>query len=205
MQLNDALSQIAEIRAQVERAQVYRGYRSIPVGLSGLLAVAAALAQSWLVPSPLIRPGLYVSLWVSAALLSVAAAGGEIITRYRRTVSETERARTRQAVGQFAPCLLAGGLLTVAILLAAPETVRLLPGIWCVLFSLGIFASLRVLPRSIGLVAVFYLLCGLANVIFAQGPHALAPWAMAVPFGAGQAWAAGILYWKLERTSHTLR
>jgi hypothetical protein len=202
MQLNDALSQIAEIRALVERARVYRGYRSIPVALSGLLAVAAAIAQSWLLESPLNRPGLYVSLWVSAALLSVAAAGGEIITRYRRTLSETERARTRQAAGQFAPCLLAGGLLTAAILMAARESIPLLPGIWCVLFSLGIFASLRVLPRGIGLVAAFYLLCGLADVTFAQGAQALAPWTMAVPFGVGQLWAAGILYWKLERTPH---
>lgn len=199
MQLNDALTQIAEIRAQVERTQVYRGYRSAPVATSGLLAVAAGFAQLWLIAAPLNEPGLYVALWVGAAVLIVVAAGGEIVTRYRRTVSDTERARTRQAVSQFAPCLLAGGLLTAAVLLSAREFVPLLPGIWCVLFSLGIFASLRVLPRGVGTVAVFYLLCGLANVMLAQGEYALAPWTMAAPFGAGQLWAAGILYWKLER------
>ena len=122
--------------------------------------------------------------------------------RYRRTISETERARTRQAVGQFAPCTLAGGLLTAVILFSAEESVWLLPGIWCVLFSLGIFASLRVLPRGVGNVAVFFLLCGLANLLIGQGEHALAPWAMAVPFGVGQLWAACVLYWRLERDSH---
>ena len=203
MQLNDALTQIAEIRSQVERAQVYRGYRSVPVAISGLLAAGAGLLQLWLVESPLSELELYIPIWVSAAVLSIAAAGGEIATRYRRTVSETERARTRQAIGQFAPCLLAGGLLTAVMLISAEESAWLLPGIWCVLFSLGIFASLRVLPRGVGQVALFYLLCGLANVLIARGEHALAPWAMAVPFGVGQLWAAGILYWKLERNSHT--
>jgi hypothetical protein len=34
----------------------------------------------------------------------------------------------------------------------------------------------------------------------AQGPAALSPWAMGVPFGLGQLFAAGVLYWTLERT-----
>jgi hypothetical protein len=199
MQLNDALTQIAEIRSQIERTQVYRGYRSVPVAISGVLALGAGVLQQWLVESPLNELGLYCLIWVSAAGLSIVAAGGEIMTRYRRTISETERARTRQAIGQFAPCLLAGGLLTTVLLTSAENSAWLLPGIWCVLFSLGIFASLRVMPRGVGNVAVFYLLCGLANVLLAQGAYALAPWAMAVPFGVGQLWAAGVLYWKLER------
>lgn len=200
MQLNDALTQIAEIRAQVERSRVYRGYRSVPVAVSGVLAIVAGVAQFRLIESPLQQPGHYVALWVSAALLSVVAAGGEIITRYRRTESETERARTRQAAGQFAPCLVAGGLVTAALLMSDGESIRLLPGIWCVLFSLGISASLRLLPRGVGGVAVFYLLCGLANILFARGAGMPAAWMMSVPFGVGQLWAAGILYWKLERT-----
>ncbi len=202
MQLNDALTQIAEIRSQVERARVYRGYRSVPVAISGVLAVGAGVVQLSLVESPLSELRVYVSIWVSAAVLSVAAAGGEIATRYRRTVSETERARTRQAVGQFAPCLLAGGLLTGVMLATTHESAWLLPGLWCILFSLGVFASLRVLPRGVGAVAIFYLLCGLVNVLIARGEHALAAWTMSVPFGVGQFWAAGILYWKLERNSH---
>ena len=199
MQLNEALTQIAEIRSQVEQARVYRGYRSVPVAISGVLALCAGVLQHCLVDAPLNEPGRYLFIWVGAAILSVVAAGGEIATRYRRTISETERSRTRQAVGQFAPCLLAGGLLTVVMLVSAEESVWLLPGIWSVMFSLGIFASLRVLPPGVVLVAVYFLLCGMANVMLGQGEHALAPWTMAVPFGVGQLWAAGILYWKLER------
>ena len=89
MQLNDALTQIAEIRSQVERTRVYRGYRSVPVAISGVLAVGAAAVQNWFVRTPLDQIHLYVAIWFCAAVLSVLAAGGEIATRYRRTASET--------------------------------------------------------------------------------------------------------------------
>ena len=201
MQLSEALTQIGEIRSQMERAGVYRGYRAAPVAASGLIAWAAGAAQWWLIADPLREIGAYLCLWVSAAVLCLAASGGEIVLRYRRTNSETERARTRQAAGQFAPCLLAGGLLTAVVLLAAAEATWLLPGLWSVLFSLGIFASLRVLPRGMFRVALFYLVWGLGAVVWAQGPNALSPWAMAVPFGCGQLCAAAILYWELERPS----
>jgi hypothetical protein len=199
MQLSEALSQIGEIRSQVERAGVYRGYRAAPVAASGLIAWGAGAAQWWLISDPLDNIGVYLCIWVCAAVLSLVASGGEILFRYRRTESETGRARTRQAVGQFAPCLLAGGLLTVVVLLAAADATWLLPGLWSVFFSLGIFASLRVLPRGMVRVGFFYLLWGLAAVVWAQGPYALSPWVMAVPFGCGQLLAAAILYWELER------
>ncbi|REJ89190.1 MAG: hypothetical protein DWQ34_20285 [Planctomycetota bacterium] len=199
MQLSDALTQIDQIRGQVDRARVYRGYRSIPVGLSALFAVAAAGLQAWLLNDPLAQLEVYVAIWGGAALLSLIAAGSEIVVRYTRSASDGERARTRAAVGQFLPCLLCGGLLTLAMLLTGQEAAWLLPALWSILFSMGIFSSLRVLPPGFASVAMFYLLCGVANVLFAQGAAALAPWTMAIPFGAGQLWTAGLLYWHLER------
>jgi hypothetical protein len=67
------------------------------------------------------------------------------------------------------------------------------------LFSLGVFASRRLLPGAIFWVGVFYMLAGVANLALAQGSAAFSPWAMAIAFGGGQALVAGILYWKLER------
>ena len=104
---------------------------------------------------------------------------------------------TRLALEQFAPCLLAGGLVTFVIARTRPESLSLLPGIWQILFSLGVFASYRLLPRATGAVGVFYLGTGL--VCLSLGDSALSPWAMAVPFGLGQCLSAAILYWNLER------
>ncbi len=76
----------------------------------------------------------------------------------------------------------------------------MLPGLWSVLFSLGVFASYRLLPRATFWVAVWYLAAGAACLAWAQADAALSPWAMGVPFGVGQSVAAAILYWTLERS-----
>jgi hypothetical protein len=75
----------------------------------------------------------------------------------------------------------------------------MLPGLWQVIYSLGIFASCRLLPRSMFGVAVFYLLAGLCTLALAQGERALNPWAMGLPFSVGQLLAATVLYRTLER------
>ena len=44
--------------------------------------------------------------------------------------------------------MVAGGLLTFVLLHQAPQCLWMLPGLWCVFFSLGVFASYRLLPRA---------------------------------------------------------
>ena len=75
----------------------------------------------------------------------------------------------------------------------------MLPGLWQVIYSLGIFASCRLLPRATFWVAVFYLGTGLAVLALAHEASALSPWAMGLPFGVGQLLAAAVLYRTLER------
>ena len=78
-----------------------------------------------------------------------------------------------------------------------------MPGLWQLLFSLGVFASFRLLPPATVWVALFYLASG--TVCLTLREAALSPWAMGVPFGAGQLLAAAILYWALERNDGELR
>ena len=47
MELREALCQITEIRRQMARSEVFRGYRSLTVGSSGLLALLAAGVQPY--------------------------------------------------------------------------------------------------------------------------------------------------------------
>jgi hypothetical protein len=109
------------------------------------------------------------------------------------------RELTWLALEQFCPSLVAGALLTIVLVRAAPESLWMLPGLWQVVYSLGIFASCRLLPRATFWVAAFYLVTGLTVLAVARGDAALAPWAMALPFGAGQLLAAAVLYSTLER------
>jgi hypothetical protein len=199
MELREALTKIAEIRLQMARTEVFRGYRAVPVAFSGLLALGAAIVQSVWIADPLQNIAAYLTLWVGAAVLSAVAAGIEMVMRSLNQGTALTREITWLAVGQFLPCLVAGGLVTGALALFAPEALWILPGVWQVLFSLGIFASYRLLPRATFGVAVFYLASGVVCLAAARGDAALSPWAMGVPFGAGQLYAAAVLYWTLER------
>ena len=75
----------------------------------------------------------------------------------------------------------------------------MLPGLWSILFGLGVCASCWLLPPQMYAVAVYYLLAGAACILEGQGTAALAPWTMLATFGIGQFLTAAVLYWTLER------
>lgn len=199
MELREALTQIAEIRQQMARSEVFRGYRAVPVAFTGFLALAAAVFQELWFRDPMEQVGSYLTLWVGVAVISLLATGSEIVHRYRHSSGEWAREITWLAVEQFLPCMVAGGLVTFVLVRFAPESLWMLPGLWQVLFSLGVFASCRLLPRATFGVGVFYLTTGLTCLALARGDNALSPWAMGIPFGLGQFLAAGVLYRTLER------
>src|SRR5262249_29795964 len=132
-----------------------------------------------------------------AALVSVLATGLELVVHHRHARNPLARQLTWLALRQFAPCLAAGALVQFAVVTYASDVLWMLPGIWAVLFSLGIFASYRLLPRPTFWVALFYLIAG--TFLLTLREDALSPWAMGLPFGAGQLFAAAVLYWTLER------
>jgi hypothetical protein len=199
MELQEALTQISEIRQQMARTEVFRGYRALPVAFSGVLAVLAGLAQAVWIPDPPQQVAAYLGLWIGTAVVGALTAGIEMALRSRGPDATLRRGITWLAVEQFVPCLATGGLLTLVLVRTAPETLWMLPGLWQILFGLGVFASCRLLPRATFGVAVFYLVAGLASLTFAQGDAAFSPWAMGLPFGVGQFFAAGVLYRTLER------
>jgi hypothetical protein len=200
MELREALTQISEIRRQVARTEVFRGYRAVPVAFSGLLALATAVFQALWLPEPRDNPSMYLTLWLGAAAISALAAGLEMTLRCWRSSNSLSRDLTWLAVEQFLPCLAAGGLLTFVLAVFAPNSLGLLPGLWQMLFSLGIFASYRLLPRATFGVAMFYMAAGVCSLALSQGKWSLSPWLMGIPFGVGQLYAAGVLYWTLERS-----
>jgi hypothetical protein len=199
MELREALAQISEIRRQVARTAVFRGYRALPVAFSGLLALAAAGVQTIWIPDPEQSIPAYLALWVGAALVSMLATGTEMLLNCKHSQSSLTPATTWLAVSQFLPSIVAGGLLTFVLVAYAGDSLWMLPGLWAMLFSLGIFASYRLLPRETFWVGVFYLIAGAMCLALGQETARLSPWAMGIPFGLGQLLAAGVLYWTLER------
>ncbi|MEA2733764.1 MAG: hypothetical protein QOE14_215 [Humisphaera sp.] len=197
--LDHALDQIAEIRRAVSRGQVFRGYRAQTTALTGVLAIVAAMLQSRIITNPWQQLPMYLSLWGGLAVVSAAIFGTELWIRTRRLASPLQTERTIDAAERFIPSLATGAILTVVYFRFIPAQTWMLPGLWAVCFSLGIFASRTLLPRGIAPVAGYYLIAGCMNLVLARGVHAFSPWAMGLTFGVGQLLAAAVLYWNLER------
>ena len=201
MQLHEALRQISDIRRHMAKSEVFRGYRSITVGFSGVVGLVAAGSQSrWIAP-PESELGNYLCLWISIALVSVIVAGAELCWRARCAGIGLAREMTLLAVEQFMPCVIVGALLTFCIYRNAPQVAWMLPGLWSLVFGLGVFASYRLLPRQVFWVGLYFVVCGCACLIWGQGDNVLSPWQMGISFGGGQLLGAAILYWNLERTN----
>ena len=196
-EIRKALDQISEIHGHLAKTDVYRGYRAVPVVLSGVLALVAAGLQG---PLGGVRSAhAYLLYWTCIAVAGAATAGSGVVYSYLLEESRIARRRTRTTVGQLLPCIVAGTVVTVLVGGGAPERVAVVPGLWAILFSLGIFASRPYLPRAIGWVALYYLTAGAVLLMMAGDSGVPSPWEPGLTFGLGQFLSAIVLCWDLER------
>jgi hypothetical protein len=191
--LQEALADINAIRVQVARGTQFRGYGPKSIAASGLLGIAVATVQSSLISGAERNVATFLSVWIATAVIAVALAAGETFSRTQRFHPGFSRVMIQSAVEQFMPSLVVGLLLTMVLLRVAPDEVWMLPGLWEIAFSLGIFASGRFLPRPMFAVGLWYLVCGLLCLSIESGPRTLSPWAMGIPFGVGQLLVAAVL------------
>jgi len=199
MELQDALTQISDIRRQMARAHVFRGYRAATAAASGVIALLAAVIQHQLAPNPFQDVVAYLTIWGSAAFISLLLVGVEIATRHMRSGSVLQRELSLATIECLTPSLVAGALLTLALVAYARSGMWLLPGLWAILFSLGLFSCRRVMPVGIVIPAGYYLLAGLLCITVTQGASAFSPWSMVWTFGVGQFLTASVLFWMRER------
>jgi hypothetical protein len=191
--LNRALTDISLIREQLARDTEFRGYGPVALAATGILALFVAGTQALWLKEPAAHVHLYVWLWVATAAVSLVVIASETIQRSRRAHGDLAVPMLQSAVEQFLPAIVAGGLLTLALLRVAPANLWMLPGLWQIVFSLGVFASCRFLPRPMFLVGIWYLACGLGCLALVPIEQRLSPWVMGIPFGLGQLMVARLL------------
>jgi len=190
--LHKALGDISSIRSQMARATQFRGYGPATLASTGVFAVFAAVAQARWVPDPASHIGEYLSIWIWTAFISAALIGVQMHTRSRRIHSGLADEMIRMAVEQFLPSAVTGALIAIVLVRYASQVLWILPGFWQVVFSLGIFSSCRFLPRPMIAAGAWYLITGLICISLGDS-RAFSPWAMGVPFAAGQLLVAVIL------------
>jgi hypothetical protein len=192
--LDEALADIAAIRSQMARGTEFHGYGPMTVAATGMLAMLAAGIQALLLPEPTADVFAYLVLWVVTAAICAILIGIEMVARTRRIHTGLADEMIQSAAGLFIPAGVAGALLSFVLFHFAPQSLWMLPGLWQIVFSLGIFAACHSLPAPMRAGGAWYLLAGLASLALANGENALSPWAMALPFGIGQLLIAAVLY-----------
>jgi hypothetical protein len=197
MDVSRALDQIAEIHQQLAKGEVYRGYRSLPVAVSGLIGIIAAYLQ----PEGLgaADPIAFITYWMTIAAVAGLVGTSEILYHYVVDDDAAARRRTRMVIGQFLPAIAAGGAVAVCFAHLDGRLIALLPGVWAICFGVGTFASRPYLPRASGWVALYYYAAGFALLWMARDAGLLNGWWIGGTFALGQLFAAIVLWWNLER------
>lgn len=192
--LDKALADIFTIRSQIAAGTAFRGYGPATAAATGGLALITAISQFLWLDDPTSHPVTFFFGWAATALVSIAMIGVEMWARSRRHHSGLADAMINQAVEQFLPAAVAGVVLAAMLWKFAPETLWMLPGLWQVLVSLGVFASVRSLPRSVGITGGWYFVTGFTTLLVGSASHTLSPWTMGIPFVIGQWLMAAILH-----------
>lgn len=192
--LDKALADILAIRSQIAAGTAFQGYGPTALAVTGGVALVTASAQALWLDDPTAHPLVFLAGWVATAMLSAIIIWIEMRARARRHHSGLADAMIHNAIEQFLPAGAAGALLMLVLARFAPEALWMLPGLWQLLVSLGIFASSRSLPRTVSLAGAWYFVAGLGVLMLASDGHALSPWTMGLPFATGQLLMAAILH-----------
>lgn len=197
MEINKALNQLSEIHRHLSKTEVYRGINPIALTIAGVLALIAGIAQHIYFQN--ISPQMFVIFWGAIALANILIAlifiGYNFIYRENRF----DRRKTLNTLGQFIPVIIGGFIITFVLSYANVETIQYLPGIWAVLFGIGIFSVRPYLDKQFVWVAIFFFVAGIKLFLMVKDGTSLSPWGMAITFSVGMILSSIILFWFDER------
>lgn len=192
--LDQALINIENIRAQLAQGTVFQGFGPAVMAITGMLAVLTTLCQTiW--PTTFAKTDTaLLFVWIVVAAIAVALIGVEAIARSKRHHGGMADQMVMNAIEQFLPAGFAGVAIGAVLYYYSPDNLWLLPGLWQVLVALGIFTALRSLPQPSIYVAAWYFLSGICVLILAANAQSISPLMMGIPFTIGQFLIALLLY-----------
>ena len=162
--LNQALVEIRTIRRQLAQNTEFHGYGPATLFATAIVALLAGAVQACWLTEPATHPAKYVALWLTTGAFCAALIATQTLTRANRLHSGMADEMIRMAVAQFLPAAIAGAILPFVLLHVTLSVFWMLPGLWQIIFSLGVFASCRCLPRPMLLAGAWFLLTGLACI-----------------------------------------
>ncbi len=148
-----AMDNLRFIRETMERAGSFTGvpgWGEVAIGFIGLGAAAVASRQ------PSVEAWLLI--WIGAALLSLVVGVWAMVRKARAVGMPLLSGPGRKFALSLAPPLLAGVVLTLVLYQA--ELVRVLPGMWLLLFGTAVVTAGAFSIRIIPLMGLCFMLLG---------------------------------------------
>jgi len=165
-----ALQDLSFIRRTMEGAASFTdvpGWGLVAVGASALVAAPMAHRQP--------DPARWLTVWLLAAAIAASIGGAAMYAKMRKRVGDGSArlltAPARKFLFSFWPAVLAGAVLTLALIdvytpgIPPPLTARVLPGLWLLLYGMGVTTagtfSIRAVPLmgfgfiTLGVLALF--------------------------------------------------
>lgn len=178
-----ALNQISNIRAQLAATTRFLGLSPEFNLLLGGLAILIAIVQ--VVHAPGVPNVHYIAVWSAYLLASCGMAAVDAVLRARREHGRMANAVLAALMQKVFPFVVTLFALTWVLCRFSVESLWLLPGLWQMLLGLMGFAALSSLPRALGWIAAWFILCGIVVLGVAALDQSLSPWMMGLPFGIG--------------------
>lgn len=168
-----AMENLRFIRETMERSASFTavsGWAGVAMGAVALAAAAVARLQQ--------DPRVWLAVWLLAAAVSFAVAVGGMAVKSRSVGMPLFSGPGRKFASSFAPPIVVGGLLTVALFVAGE--IRLLPGTWLLLYGAAVVTGGAHSVRVVPLMGAVFMATGAVALL---APPAWADAFMALGFG----------------------
>ena len=171
-----AAAHLRYIRETMESAAEFTavpGWGGVAMGATALAAAFLASRQN--------SPRAWLAVWLAEVFVAVAIAASAAATKARRANSSLFRGPGRKFTLSFAPPIIVGGLLTLALFQFG--AVSVLPGVWLLLYGTAIVTGGAFSVRAVPIMGLCLMALG-AAALFA--PAAWGNVFMAAGFGIVQ-------------------
>ncbi|MFA7604562.1 MAG: hypothetical protein WCY29_16305 [Novosphingobium sp.] len=192
--VEQAIAQIADIRARLAASSSFRGYAPESVALVGFLSLALIVLQTGWPDRFAGSDQQIVRIW---GLLLLAGFLGIAAEAVFRTLRENDRMASPALVSALrivVPGTVMAAAVPIAVLAYAPQACWIVPGFWQMLIGLVTFGSYPLMPRRIVLPGAWFLLSGLAGLFLAGQQGSLSPALVGLPFVIGHLGIAWTLF-----------
>ena len=166
----ERLRYIRDVMARSDAFTAVPGWGMVGVGVLALGASGVASVQS--------SAAAWIGVWLAAAALAVGLGAVSLVRKARRHRAPLGSGAGRKFVLSLLPPLVAGGILTLAVLRV--DAVALLPGLWLLLYGAGTVTGGAFSVRPVPLMGLAFMLLGSVALLL---PFAWATLSMALGFG----------------------